>query len=213
MIPRRLLLAGAAALPAGVAHASLPVPPARRLGFRVIRNDSPIGQHQLTFEEQGTRLVVRVAVDLAVGIGPITLYRYRHRATETWEGTRVVAFQAETNDDGAVSTIAMQAQGDALFVESNRAGRYLAPPGALPATHWNRRMLDGPFINTQTGEVMRPTVTRVGSEPLPWAPQRRGVRYVLSGAVDLETWYDTAPSWAGLRFRGRDGSVIHYAMS
>lgn len=213
MIPRRLLIAGAAAMPFGAAQASLPVPAARRLGFRVLRNDSPIGQHVLSFEPQGARLVVRIVVDLAVGIGPVTLYRYRHRATETWEGDKVVAFQAETNDDGSTSTIAMRAQGEALFVESSRAGRFLAPPGALPATHWNKRMLDGPFINTQTGEVLRPTVTRMGAEPLPWAPQRRGDRYVLSGAIDLETWYDSTPGWAGLRFRGRDGSVIHYAVS
>lgn len=207
------MLAGLAALPATDAQASLPIPSTRRLGFRVIRNDTPIGHHVLTFEEQGSRLLVRIDVSLAVGFGPVTLYRYRHRATETLDGAKTVAFEAQTNDDGAVSTVTMRAQGDALLVEGGRAGRYLAPAGALPATHWNKRMLEGPFINTQTGELLRPTVTRMGNEPLPWAPQRRGDRYVLSGAVDLETWYDATPGWAGLRFRGRDGSVIHYAIS
>lgn len=213
MIRRRLLLAGMAALPATGARAALPIPAARRLGFRVVRNGSGIGQHVLAFEPDGPRLTVRISVDLAVGFGPITLYRYTHRAVERWEDGRVVAFQAETNDDGSRSTIAMRRQGDALAVESSRAGRYVAPPGALPATHWNRHMLDGPFINTQTGEVMRPTVRREGPEPLPWAPQRRGERFVLSGDVDLETWYDASPAWLGLRFRGSDGSAIHYEVA
>ncbi len=213
MISRRSFLLAATTLPATSAAAALPVPAAGRLGFRVVRNGSAIGQHLLAFGVEGARLVVNVAVDLAVGFGPITLYRYRHRATETWQDGRVVAFQAETNDDGTLSTVAMRAQGDLLVVESNRAGTYVAPPGALPATHWNRRMLDGPFINTQTGEVMRPAIRSAGQEALPWPPRRRGERLVLSGDVDLETWYDATPAWLGLRFKGSDGSPIHYEIS
>lgn len=213
MIPRRSILAGVAMLPAAPSLAALPIPPARRLGFRVVREGSAIGQHALTFEGNGARLVVRIAVDLAVGFGPITFYRYRHSATEIWEDGQVVAFEAETNDDGSISTMAMRRQGNALVVESSRAGRYVAPAGAVPATHWDRRMLDGPFINTQTGAVMRPTVTPQGAGPLPWAPQRRGTRFVLSGDVDLETWYDATPAWVGLRFRGSDGSAIHYEIA
>ena len=213
MIARRALLVAAGSLPQAAHASGLPVPAARRLGFRVVRNGSTIGQHVLNFEADGPRLVVRVEVDLAVGFGPITLYRYRHRATETWQDGRVVAFQAETNDDGSVRTVAMRAQGDALAVDSSQAGRYLAPPGALPATHWNRRMLDAPFINTQTGEVMRPAIRPAGIEPLPWAPERRAERLVLSGDVELETWYDATPAWIGLRFKGSDGSRIHYELA
>ncbi|MEO3473685.1 DUF6134 family protein [Roseomonas sp. CAU 1739] len=213
MIARRTLLAGVATLPALDAGASLPIPPARQLSFRVIREGSGIGRHVLAFEPDGTRLTVRISVDLAVGFGPITLYRYSHRAVERWEDGRITGFEAQTNDDGSRSTITMVPQGDTLAVDSSRAGRYVAPPGAVPATHWNRRMLDGPFINTQTGEVMRPAVRRVGPEALPWAPQRRGDRFVLSGDVDLETWYDASPAWLGLRFRGSDGSAIHYEVT
>jgi hypothetical protein len=183
------------------------------MGFRVVRNGSPIGQHQLSFENDGGGLTVRVVVDIAVSFGPITLYRYRHRAREQWEDGRVVAFQAETNDDGTKTTVAMRREGDRLLVESSQAGTYLAPAGALPATHWNRRMLQGPFINTQTGEVMRPEIRSAGMEPLPWAPQRQGERLVLSGDVAMETWYDQTPAWMGLRFLGSDGSTIQYEIA
>ena len=33
---------------------------------------------------------------------------------------------------------------------------------------------------------------------------------LLSGDVELETWYDVTPMWIGLRFKGSDGSYIHY---
>ncbi len=219
MIARRTLLAAVPALLAaqaagGIAGAArAAVPESGTLAFRVMRKGSAIGMHRLHFEPRGDDLTVRIEVDLAVGIGPIVLYRYRHRAAETWENGTVTAFRADTDDDGARSSIAMQRRGEALAVESSRAGSYVAPPGALPATHWNRRMLDGPFINTQTGAVMRPRIVRAGPEPLPWAPQQRAERFTLSGDVDLETWYDAAAGWRGLRFRGEDGSPIHYELA
>lgn len=211
-IGRRSLIAWIATIPAS-ATAALPIPMTPRTAFRVVRNGSAIGQHVLTFAEEQSRLTVRIMVEIAVGFGPITFYRYRHRATERWENGRVVTFEAETNDDGAVSTIVMRRDGDALAVESSQAGRYRAPANALPATHWNRRMLDGPFINTQTGEILRPSVARTGVQPLPWSPQRRAERYVLTGDVELETWYDATQTWLGLSFRGQDGSSIHYELA
>ena len=211
MIARRGLLGAAiGAAVVAPAWAQMPVPAGRKLGFAVVRNGSRIGQHLLFFEPEGARLVVRVEVDITVTFGPITLYRYRHRARETWDGAEVAAFEAETNDDGTRSTVAMKREGARLAVQSSGSGNYLAPEGALPATHWNRRMLQAPFVNTQTGELMRPAVRSAGAEALPWAPQRRGERMVMSGAVDMETWYDATPGWIGLRFAGRDGSIIQY---
>lgn len=214
MIARRNLLMGAcAAAMARPAAAGLPVPPSLTLGFRVVRNGRPVGSHRLSFENDDGGLVVRIVVDIALSFGPIPLYRYRHRARERWENGRVVAFEAETNDNGTNSTVAMRPEGDRLLVESSQAGTYLAPARAQPATHWNRSMLENAFINTQTGEVMRPDIRSAGVEPLPWAPQRRGERLVLSGDVALETWYDPTPAWVGLRFLGSDGSTIQYEIA
>ncbi|RVT92003.1 hypothetical protein EOD42_19900 [Rhodovarius crocodyli] len=210
--PRRVLpLLGLAA--ASPARAALPVPRANLLAFRIMRNGSAIGRHELRFETRGDGLLVRINVEIAVGIGPITLFRYTHRATESWTGDRVTAFQAETNDDGERTTIAMRAEGEALRVDSSKAGRYLAPAGATPATHWNRHMLDNPFINTQTGEVMRPAIRPAETAPLPWNGARTARRYVMTGDADLESWYDATPAWVGLRFRGRDGSTIQYEVT
>lgn len=206
MIARRAALG--LLLGAGVARAQT-IPEGGRLAFRVLRNGSPIGTHTLSFARDGRRLEVRVNVALAVGFGPITFYRYRHEAVETWQDDVVVSCQAETDDDGAVSRVTIRRAGTAMAVEGGKAGRYTAPSEASPATHWNRRMLDGPFINTQTGELMRPKVESRGREPLPWTPARLAERMVLSGDVDLETWYD-GPAWMGLRFKGKDGSALHY---
>jgi hypothetical protein len=213
MTRRTLLIAGAAglALPKPIA-AALPVPEDGRLGFSVLRDGSPIGSHVLGFEPSVEGLVVRVAVDLRIGLGPFTLFRYRHRATETWAGGQVVALESETDDDGETYRVTGRREADGFVVAGSRVQPYVAPADAMPATHWNRRMLDGPFINTQDGRLMRPRVTELGTEIVPTATGARlaAERFALSGEVTLDTWYEPAPRWAGLRFRAKDGSEIRY---
>ena len=192
--------------------APLPVPSDRRLAFRIVRNDSAIGSHVLTFSPMGNALVVRVVVDIAVKFGPIALYRYSHRAEERWDDGAVVSLDAETNDDGTVSRTAVRRVADGYSVEGRGVARYVAPPHSLPATHWNRRMLDVPMINTQTAELMRPVVTRVGASRVSFGAgtTTEADHFTLRGDADLDTWYDAGPAWVALRFTAKDGSVIRY---
>jgi hypothetical protein len=158
-------------------------------------------------------LIVTVAADLIVKLGPIPVYRYRHRATETWRGAAVVRLESQTDANGKLYRVmAERDAADALVVEATFTERYVAPAGALPATHWNRRMLDGPMINTQTGALMSPQVTAVGAERI---VDGRGIpleaeRYALSGDATLDTWYDQDDRWAAIAFAAEDGSVIEY---
>jgi hypothetical protein len=204
---------------AGGAFAAMPAfaglisaPPGRSLGFHVTRKGSVIGTHMLSFEGQGDDLTVRVAVDLAVGFGPITVFRYTHRATEVWQNGRVVSLDTTTNDDGTRHTVTARRTDAGLVVEGTKAARYTAPDSALPATHWNRKMLDGPMINTQDGRLMRPTVQAVGTDAIPTAGGGTIVasHFAMSGDALLDTWYDASSNWAGICFKAGDGSVVRY---
>lgn len=214
MIRRRDVLIGAGALllTPQTSPAALPVPPTGRLAFDVIRKDSRIGVHELTFTRSGDRLTVNVAVDLAVGLGPIKFYRYSHRVTETWQGEDVVSLEAWTKDGGKELRVTCERTPSGLAVNSTQAGRYVAPADAHPATHWNRDMLDGLLINTQNGELLRPVVTPKGRDRVQTSagtviPARR---FALSGPIAFETWYDDTPSWVGLVFVAKDGSQVLY---
>ncbi len=181
------------------------------LSFRVLRNDGPIGTHILTFAATPGSLTVRVATDIRVGLGPITFYRYSHRAEERWRDGLFVALDAETNDDGTIGRTVVRREGSALFAEGREAPRYQAPADALPMTHWNRRMLDGPLISAQSGKLLRPVVTRVGPTRVMTAGGEVAAEQAsLRGDPDLDTWYDAAGVWAGIRLTARDGSVIRY---
>ena len=91
-------------------------------------------------------------------------------------------------------------------------GDYLAPPDTSPATHWNRRQLDGPMVNTQTGELMRPAIAELGTETVARVDgaQMRATRYNLSGDARFDIWYGERGDWAGLSFKGGDGAEIRY---
>ena len=191
----------------------MPIPPGNRLAFNIVRKGSMIGTHVLTFQPEGNRLTVMVAADIAVALGPIVLFRYRHRTTERWENAQVVSVDAETNDDGTTDRARMWREGGPLIVEGTGGPRYTAPANATPATHWNRSMLDGPFINTQDGKLLRPTVAALGTTTSLKNYNEPAAGYALRGDCHLDTWYDATPRWVGLLFRGRDGTDISYELA
>ena len=190
----------------------LGTPPGKRLGFDVVRDKSKIGTHVLTFDQDGDTLTVNVAVELKVGVGPIALFRYTHKAVEVWKSGILFALDTETNDDGKPNKVTGRRTETGFMVEGTKAILYGAPDDAIPATHWNRNQLNGPWINTQDGRLLHPVITPVGNESIPTADggMIMADHFSLTGDAMLETWYDAAPSWAGLSFKAGDGSSIVY---
>lgn len=186
-------------------------PHAPSLVFRILRNDGQIGTHTLTFATTDQSLTVGIATDIKVGLGPITLYRYTHRAEERWQRGVFVSLDAETNDNGSVARTTVRRDADGLLVEGQQIQPYRAPADALPLTHWNRGMLAGPMISTQTGALLHPTVSRVGSvHVVTTAGGIEADHYTLRGDPDIDTWYDAHACWAGQKLTARDGSIIRY---
>jgi Family of unknown function (DUF6134) len=212
VIERRDVLLGGVALAAipSPGFAALPVPPGDRVGFDIFRNGSKIGTQVLTFERTPGGLTIRVVAQMVVKIAFVTVYRYNLRVTERWEGDQVVALDSTTNDNGKKFTVKARREAAGFVVEGSAISRYVAPANALPATHWNRRQLDGPWINPQDGKLTRPTVTKSGVESVPTVPGKTvtAQKFVLSGDVQWDMWYDQ--TWAGLLAKQKDGSQIRY---
>lgn len=213
MIARRALLLG------GLAQASLwtigsagaGLPPNDRVNFRIARKGEAIGRHTVSFARDGADLSVSVVVEIDVRFGPIPLYRYRHAATERWRDNTFVSLDARTDDNGEDFRVSVSRISDGYRVTGAK-GTYVASPEAHAATHWNRHQLDGPLINTQTGELMRPDVADRGAETIV-GPDGNAItarHYSLSGDAVFDLWYDSEDRWVGLAFNGKDGADIRY---
>jgi len=191
---------------------ALPVPPDRRLAFRIIRKGSVIGTHVINFGHDDERLTVSIAVDIVVGIGPIALFRYTHQATEQWRGNQLISMQTQTNDDGTRDRLTVRRDGLGLAVESSQVPAYVAPADAYPGSHWNPQMLQRPVINTQNGRLLRPHVIPLNREKVAFASGAtvEARHFSVRGDANLDTWYDASPSWVALRFIAHEGSEIRY---
>jgi hypothetical protein len=214
-VSRRAALAGLgaiAALPlAPGAVARNPAPPGD-IAFTVWRGTSPIGTHRIAFRAEGDDLVVTVAIDLAVRVAGIAVYRYTHRNREVWRGGRLVSLDTTTNDDGTVYAVAARAGADGLAVTSG--GRTIAAPAdILPSSYWHpetpsaRRLL-----NTQTGAVESIAVAAPAAETVETAAGRVPARrFAMTGGIAGDFWYDGAGRLAKIAFTAKsDGSLIWY---
>ena len=204
MLTRRAVLA-AAVTGAGV-------PRSDTLRFRLLREGSRIGTHELRFLSRPGGMRVAIAVDIAVRFGPLVLYRYRLRGGETWRDGRCVAAASHTDDDG--TALFMRAARDAggFWVEGTHTPRYRAPATAMVASHWNRAELRGPWINLENGRLLHPHVAPLGPHPALLADGARVAArsYAITGPATMRIWYTPAGVWTGLLFTASDGSQVRY---
>lgn len=193
------------------APAEKAVPETGRIAFRVIREEVEIGAHEVRFRRDGDRLDVEVEIDLNVTFLGMSLYRYRHRALESWSGGRLVALQSTTDDNGERHEVSGSAGPDGFIVRT-AAGKRTFPADAMPSSHWNPLWLEGrPLINTQTGQPIDFSVRRLGTETVATASGATPAeRFAVSGALRKDIWFDAGGRWAATRFQAPDGSTISY---
>lgn len=189
------------------------IPDTNRIAFRVMRDDVDIGSHELTFRRDGERLDVDIAIDLKVTFLGVALYRYSHRARETWQDGRLTALETATDDNGTSYKI-LGRSSEAGFIVSAAGKEAVFPADALPSSHWNRAWLDGkPLINTQKGEKIDFTVADHGEETVATASGSLSARrFAIIGDLRKDIWFDAAGRWVKTRFDAPDGSSIFYVL-
>jgi hypothetical protein len=197
---------------AGAARAG--VPAGRRLAFDAWRGGKRIGRHTLEFDGDDKNFAVRIEADFAVSLGPITLFRYRMQAVETWRGGRFAELTSRTATNGGLEQVTAIRGPDGVLVRTTKGARKL-PPGALPLTHWNEAALVAPLFNPETGAAMREAVARQPGQTLtlPGGRSIAATRYTLAGDANIVDWYDGAGVWRALSAKAPDGSHIDYRQS
>jgi hypothetical protein len=90
--------------------------------FDVTLDGKPIGTHRFSVTAQGDGAQVRSEADYRVKVLGMTLYRYRHRAEETWSRGCLARLDATTDDNGQVTRVEGGPAGDDLRWEVRTGG-------------------------------------------------------------------------------------------
>ena len=188
------------------------IPANRRLQFQVMRGDSVIGSHVLTFTGSEAALNVEIAIKIAVSVGPVTVFRYEMAGRETWANGAFASLTSTTNDDGKHRSVSIRRSGDGLFVQSAGFPDRTLPGNTTPLTHWSLANLSGPLLSPEDGQPIEGAVTPVGRQNIQLADGRAiaATGYDIAIHTPTRDWYDDNKIWAGLQAHPRDGSVIDY---
>jgi len=213
MISRRQIsLAAAAMVVPSASFAALPVPPGNALRCRAIRNGSEIGQASYLFEAESNRLIMNLAIDIVIKFGPIPVFRYTHRSTETWYGDELYQVDSHTDDDGTPKYMTARRIGNGIKVTGSLTDPYTAPANAMATTYWDPRTITSPLINTEDGRFLKVKIASAGENMVKLANGGSILahQYNMTGELTLEFWYDVNNVLASLRLPAKDGSTVTY---
>lgn len=222
LLPRRTLLFSAlaqsitsvapnplrAALPT-----ALPTGSANRQ-FAVFYQGGRIGTHIVRSTPAGEGFRVDTEVDMTVKRLIFTVFSYRHRSQETWQGGRLMALQSVTTEDGET----MRVDGATMprgFRVVGKAGPFIASAATLTSNClWSSLILQQEtVIDAQYGGVIGLSVHRLADEQIVVAGHPVGVTSfrLITPELAGTMWYDAAGSWMGGQVE-RHGSILEYRL-
>lgn len=184
-----------------------------KLRFEVRRDGSKIGTHTLTFHRPADdKLKVVVDIDMKVGFGPITLFRYEHRNETVWQDGRVLTMNTETNDDGDKHFVRARRTDDGKLRVETKSGSRIAPGDIVPTTYWQVETVDqNRLLNTQNGEIAQVDIRSLDADSFYDSFPREGTRgYEIDGDVRARIWYGPEHQWMGLSFDGKGERVTYH---
>jgi len=199
--PAALALAALAPMALAPMADAAPIPggaDAWRIDFTVQRNGAPIGSHAIAVRRDGRETTVEVAIDLEVKLAFVTVYRYRHRNTETWRDGRLVAIETTTEDNGTRHAVSGRATAEGFRVQSD-AGTVTAPADIVPTSYWNPETVRRTrLLDTQRGRILEVAVTPAAAAGM--TSRDPGRRYRMTGDLALDLWYGPGGVLAKLAF-------------
>ena len=188
------------------------VPTDGKVAFKVMRKGAHIGEHALTFTQDGDGLTVQVEVRITVHIGPVPVYHYAQHITERWKGDRFVSLDSATSSNVSHEKMTARRGADGVHIEPSGGAPFTAPADALPLTHWNRFAYQGPLFDPQTGKLLKLSLASRGDDMVQLADGSsvKAVRWSVTGDGVMDDYYDAGGVWTGLHVKVQDGSQVQY---
>ena len=184
-------------------------PPAERTLYRIEHESfGDIGREVLTFRCEGEQLVVDRTVQITVRVLFVTAYRREAHYREIWQDGRLIRFESHTDDNGRRIVVVARAAGGGVIIEGPDGPREV-PSTVVPTDPWNQNVVDRTLLFDRTdGKVLQVNVADAGQEPVQVDGRTICARkYVVSGDLELELWYDPRGAWLKSRLRREGGAI------
>jgi len=177
--------------------------------FLVLRHGNVIGEHRFHFSRRSGDFVVEVAIDIAVELLGITLFRFTHRAEEVWRDGWLHALTSATDDDGKLWKVASERRDGALRGRVNGVA-FDVSGFVIPASLWHRDTTKSQaLLDTIDGRMKVIDSRALGEETVPADGGKTAARHFrLTGQLERDIWYDAGCAIARVSFPARDGSEI-----
>jgi hypothetical protein len=206
------LVCATAAATTSAPAAATPAP--RDWQFQVLLDDRVIGQHRFSLQQRGDERMLVSEARFDVSFLGLTLYRYRHLATERWNGDCLAALDARTDDNGTQGVVSARTEGAALRVNAPDGERSV-PGCVMSFAYWHPAMrAQRQLLNAQTGALEAVRIRRVGEALLTVGGRdRRAERWALEGPErPIELWYSAEGEWLGLDAVVARGQRLRYRL-
>lgn len=177
--------------------------------FLVLRHGNVIGEHRFRFSRRSGDFVVEIAIDIAVEMLGITVFRFVHRAEEVWRNGWLHALTTATDDDGSLWRVESERRDGALRGRVNGVA-FDVSGFVIPASLWHRDTTKSQALLDTIDGRMKAIDSRVlGEETVPADGGETAARHFrLTGQLQRDIWYDADCAIARVSFAARDGSEI-----
>lgn len=186
-------------------------PPAGTIEYAIHHSKyKRIGTHSVSFSRNGGDLVVDVVIHIKVKLLFITAHSLEAERRERWRGGRLVAYRSRTDENSKLSNVDAALDGDALVI-NGAGGAVRADRPVFPTHPWNPDIVNRTLLmETKTGELLKVATRPDGEETIEVAGQPVVTRrYVMTGELERELWFDGNGNWIQLRFK-RDGATLTF---
>jgi hypothetical protein len=180
--------------------------------FEVLRDGQSFGRQSAIVSEQDGELIAETRATLHAGLGPITLFSYTQRCSESWRDGALARLRCATRQNGRAKGVEGRLADGALRM-NGMTGTIEFPAGTLPTSWWTRPPLSTrEMINSETGARLPVRITLIGRETIPIDGARITADHIrVQGTLAVDLWYDDAGHWIGCAFTAH-GQQITYRL-
>ncbi|MFZ2031401.1 MAG: DUF6134 family protein [Vitreimonas sp.] len=169
--------------------------------FEVMREGHSFGRQSVTVSVRNGELLADTNATLHAGLGPLTLFSYAQRCSESWRDGALTSLQCSTRQNGHAKSVQGRLADGSLRMNGT-AGAIVFSPSTLPTSWWTRPPLSTrEMINSETGARLPVRVTMIGRETIIANGVRIAADHIrVQGTLAVDLWYDDQGHWVGCAF-------------